>query len=220
MTTTPLSLAPSQARCWRRRGVLAAALAGCAAALGGCAGSSPPVYWYALRADPPEPPPPSLPAGTADDVWELGGVGVPGELERDTVVLASGAAMLQPLAGHRWAEPLRDSVPRLLAADLARLRGAGRVWVAPAPAGVAVARRLRIELGALVAAADRHSVRVQARWWFADARAGGSFEPAAPVVASADFEVPIGAGDASVDAIAAAHRLALWRLAARIAATP
>jgi len=199
----------------RRHLVLAAAAAAALAALTGCAGSNaPPTRWYVLRDDPPPGASATMPDPAAQ-VWELApGLRLPGGLDRDTLQVAAGAAGLEPLAGHRWAEPLRDSVPRLLLHDLQSLRGADRVWPAPAPAGVAVARRLRVDLLALLPDAGRNHVRVRAQWWLLDTAPDAT----PPRPGSADIEVPV--AGASVDDLAAAHRLALWRLAERIAATP
>ena len=193
---------------------------GCGALLGGC-GSTPPAQWYELRADPPEAvsgagsdTAATRPAGAADTagVWALSMlVALPAALDRDTLMVAQGRAGLLPLAGHRWAEPLRDSVPRVLLADLQRLRGAGRVWPAPAPAGVAVTRSLRVALGVLQAAEDRRSLRLAAQWWLQDLGSAGS----SPSLGQADFTVDV--AGTTVDALAGAHRLALWRLAGRIA---
>lgn len=174
-----------------------------------CARPTVPTQWYELRSQPPEPVPAARPGDGAP--WEVAStVGLPGALDRETLVVASGAASLEPLAGHRWVEPLRDSIPRLLVADLASLRGPGLVWRAPAPSGVEATRRLRVEIITLMADAGRQNLRLQARWWLGDMRAGSG----APALGQADFGIPI--TDASVDALAAAHRLALWQLAMRI----
>jgi uncharacterized lipoprotein YmbA len=146
-------------------------------------------------------------------VWELGaGVPLPESLDREAIVVAQGDSGLQALFGHRWAEPLRDSVPRLLRHDLGLLRGEDRVWIAPAPAGLVVARQLRVEVLSLLASADRSTLQLQARWWLVDPSAR-----AAPVTGQARLAVPI--AGAAVDDVVVAHRLALWRLAERIAAT-
>ena len=208
--------------------------AGASLWLAGCAGSTPPTRWYELRNDLPTGvvAPPSAPGDGS--VWEVSNdLGLPGALDRDTLMLASGAATLLPLAGHRWSEPLRDSIPRLLVRDLGSLRGPGLVWAAPAPADVPVARRLRVELSMLQAGNDRRTLRLQARWWLVDSRfrpaavrtseAARAAPPAGPDPAptragNVDLEVAVGGG--SVDALAGAHRLALWQLAERIAGTP
>ncbi|MGV3728491.1 PqiC family protein [Hydrogenophaga sp.] len=177
----------------------------------GCAGTAaPPTRWYELRAEPPEPRPVPKPGDGA--VWEVSGqVRLPGALDRDTLVVSTGAASLVPLAGHRWAEPLRDSVPRRLVSDLALLRGERLVWRAPSPAGVNVTRQLRVEIDSLLADSARQLLRLQARWSLTDVQGGTT----PPVLGQADMDVPL--ANASPDALAAGHRMAVWRLAQRIA---
>ena len=177
----------------------------------GCAGTAaPPTQWYELRAEPPEPRPVPKPGDGA--VWEVSGqVRLPGALDRDTLVVSTGAASLVPLAGHRWAEPLRDSVPRRLVSDLALLRGERLVWRAPSPAGVNVTRQLRVEIDSLIADSARQLLRLQARWSLTDVQGGTT----PPVLGQADIDVPL--ANASPDALAAGHRMAVWRLAQRIA---
>ncbi len=195
--------------------VLAVALTvALAAALGGCAARLPPLQLYQLAAAPPVAA--AAPVAASGDtagaaVWQLlGPVGLPEYLDRDAVLVPQGQAGLQALPGHRWAEPLRDAVPRLLRQDLATLRGESRVWGAPLPAGIVVDRLLRVELLALESNAERSAVTVQARWTLGDARGR---EPAR--VDAALLSVPVAGSD--VDSLVAAHRLALWRLAERIA---
>lgn len=180
-------------------------------ALGGC-GTSPPVQLYRLPSAPP------LPVAArptpAADVWQLLlPVRIPDYLDREALLLPQGDTGLLPLSSQRWAESLRDAVPRVLRADLAALRGEDRVWISPLPAGVAVTRRLRVELLAFETGADRHSVHLQARWSLADTRGRE-----APRSGHADLSV--GAVSARIEDLVAAHRLALWRLAERIAAAP
>ena len=173
--------------------------------------SSPPVLLYQLRAAPPVATAPPTPSALQ---WQLLlPVSVPEYLDRDALLLPQGQSGLLPLTGHRWAEPLRDSVPRVLRQDLAALLGESRVWAAPVPAGVVITRRLRVEVLALEASADRSSVLLRARWSLLD--------PTGAAPARAD-SVVLSAPSAGTDAdsLVAAHRLALWRLAERIAAPP
>ena len=182
--------------------------------LAGCASTQAPTRWYELKSEPPE----AVPAPRPGDgsVWELSGrLTLPGTLERDTLVVASGAAGVLPLAGHRWVVPLRDSIPVRLAADLALLRGEGLVWLSPAPAGVVVARRLRVAIDTLVADEARQTLRLRARWWFTDAAASATQPPT-----TGQAEIDIALSGRSTDELAAAHRLALWRLAQRISGAP
>ncbi|GCL63303.1 PqiC family protein [Pseudaquabacterium pictum] len=178
----------------------------------GCAGPLPPVQWLRLPAEP---------AGAAAAVarpaagpaWQLmAPVPLPGHLDRDALLVPQGQAGLQPLGGARWAEPLRDAVPRLLRQDLGRLLGAPP-WTAPLPPGVRPARQLRLEISVLDVGADGRSVRLQARWSLADPSG-----TTAPQLGEAAFITNASGADA--DALAVAHRQALWQLAQRIAATP
>jgi hypothetical protein len=75
---------------------------------------------------------------------------------------------------------------------------------------VKVSHRLRVEIVTLIADAERRSLRLQARWWLNDTRPNA----APPVLGAADLSVDL--PDRSVDALAAAHRMALWQLAMRI----
>lgn len=196
----------------RRQGMVRGALLVLPWVGAGCATRTEPVRWYELRTEPPVPTPPR--AADRGEVWEVSRrVRLPGALDRDTLQRASGRASLEALTGHRWAAPLRDSVPRLLLHDLRLLRGPGRVWSAPAPPGVAVQRRLQVEVLTLQAAAGKQALRLQASWWLHATTSGADASP--PLPRHIDLDVPL--ADASVDALAAAHRLALWRLAERIA---
>lgn len=191
---------------------MAAAIAALVAALAlaGCASPLPPVQWLRLPADPPGA---DVQRPAAGPAWQLmAPVLLPGHLDRDALLVPQGHAGLQPLGGARWAEPLRDAVPRLLRQDLARLIGAP-LWTAPLPPGVRPVRQLRLEIGALDVGADGRSVRLQARWSLADPAGAGT-----PQLGEAAFSTAAAGADA--DALAVAHRQALWQLAQRIAATP
>jgi len=104
-------------------------------------------------------------------------VQIPEYLDRSSIVVPTGSAGLSPLAGHRWAEPLKDAIPRILRQDLSALLGAQHVWAAPVPPGVVITRQLRLELLRFEASADRRQVRLQARWSLADP--AGKSPPAA-----------------------------------------
>lgn len=184
---------------------LSATLAGL---LGGC-GTSAPVQLYHLASAPPGP----VPAPpTSDQTWQLMlPVRVPEYLDREAILLPQGQTGLMALSGHRWAESLRDAVPRVLRQDLAALLGGDRVWSAPVPPGVAVTRQLRVEIVSLQADATRHSVSVQARWTLTDPQGR---QP--PRTETATLQAP--SRDETIDSLVAAHRQVLWQLAGRIAA--
>ncbi len=171
--------------------------------------SSPPVQLYQLRADPPGALAPAT--AVATERWSLGAVQLPDYLDRDALLRPTGQAGLTALTGHRWAEPLRDAVPRLLQQDLARLRGAGQVWRAPLPPGVVVDRQLRVEIQQLEARADGLGVVLAARWMLIDPTAQRGAQ-----VFDSRIEVP--SAEATPDALVSAHRTALWQLAQDIVA--
>jgi hypothetical protein len=142
-------------------------------------------------------------------------IGLPGHLDRDAVLVSQGRAALVPLDGLRWAEPLRDAVPRLLAADLARSLQVP-VWLAPAPAAGPPARpsrRLRVMLSGLDLSAAARSLEVRAEWHWLPGPAQAH--------AAVAWSVPVdrAAGQALGDAVALAHRAAVMQLAQRIAAS-
>lgn len=194
-----------------------------ALAVAACGTPAPAPRLYHLRTAAPVAAPPA-PAQSMP-VWELASdVALPAYLDRESLVLVGADSRLRLLDGQRWAEPLRDTLPRLLRHDLALLRGASSVWLAPAPPGVGVARRLHVELLALQASGERGAVLLQARWWFSPPRdmaaaAAGTGAGTAVQALTAELQVPVAdLGDGA--SIAAAHRAALWQLAERIARQP
>lgn len=158
--------------------------------LAGCGGpGAPPPPRRHLPFDPPEAAPPRAPDG---QTWQLvEPLRLPAYADRDD----AGA--------WRWAEPLRDALPRVLRTDLGAWRGE-RVWGSPLPSGVPVTHRLRVEVLALETGSA--GLRLAAQWTLEDAR--GSAPPRA---GAADLRLP--------QADLGAHRLALWRLAGAIVGT-
>ena len=199
------------------------------ALLGACASPAPvPLHLHSLGSvalpsgTPPSSAAPALSAAapataptTASDTWQLLAVQLPAYLDRDALLVPATSGGLQALAGERWAEPLRDAVPRLLRDDLARLRGAASVWAAPLPAGLLVQRQLRVELLALDVLPGRSAVRLRARWWLADVAPAAGM-PATPLLGEADLQTQVAGTDAA--ALVAAHRALLWQLAGCISA--
>lgn len=186
-----------------------------AALLAGCAGS-PPVRLYQLRAEPPEgiatqlTNPLPVPSGWN---WQLATVRLPEYLDRDAIVVPTGQAGLQARSSERWAEPLRSSVPRLLRTDLTTLLGEDRLWTAPLPTGVVVNRQIRLEVLAFEPLADLSGVRLRARWSVLD------LSGATPPRNESAELVALSSGR-DTDSLVSAHRLALWRLAERLAGVP
>jgi len=186
--------------------------------LAACASPAPPPALYQLRSAPPVPV--SVPvsvsvqtvAAPQQVLQLLLPVALPEALQRDALLMPQGRAGVQALAGHRWAEPLADAVPRLLRQDLAALLGEARVWAAPLPAGITITRQCRVEILSLMATPDRATVVLQARWTLSDPTGRN-----APAVITTQISAPSAGPD--VDALVSAHRLALWRLAEQVAQT-
>lgn len=220
-----------------RRAVLALLPAAVGATLAGCAAPLPPVTWVRLPVDEPgaasaglsprtlaiRPAGDSLPRGGAPvdaaasaqigaPVWQLmAPVALPGHLDRDALLLPQGSAgRLQAQGQVRWAEPLRDAVPRLLRLDLSRALGAP-VWAAPLPPGLQPTHQLRVELLALDVQPGGRSVLLQARYSVADAQ--GRRAPRA-----GDLRLVVHATGTDADALVLAHRQALAQLATQLAA--
>ena len=188
------------------------------ALLGACASTTPAPSLYQLRAAPPEAVAAVAAAAAVGPVADtqvlqlLLPVTLPEVLERDALVVAQGQAGVQALPGHRWAEPLREAVPRLLRQDLALLLGEARVWAAPVPAGVVITRQLRVEVLLLQTVADRSAVALQARWTLSD-----PLGRTPPLVQTTRLNVPT--TGTTPEHWVTAHRLALWRLAEQVAQT-
>ena len=197
---------------WRRLASQAAPLA-TALLLAACAGPAlPPAQWWRL---PAEAVPPVAAAAVAAapsaqaPVWQLvGGVSLPGHLERDGLFVPDATGALQPRGAARWAEPLRDAVPRLLRHDLARALGAP-VWTAPLPPGVLPTRQLRVEMLAFDVAPGARGVTVQARY----SLTGPGLVPRAGELAFSQR-----AEGSDTAALVQAHRDAIATLAQRLVA--
>ena len=175
-------------------------------ALLACAAPSPQTQLDRLRSEARGNPAPT--AAWTGPPWQLVlPVALPEYLDRDTLVVPQGQAGLRPLPGQRWAEPLADGVTRVLRADLAALLGESALWAGPLPPGRMPAGQLHVELTAFEATADRSAVRLSARW---------SLSGAALFSGRSEIQVPVAAPE--VDALVAAHREALWRLAGELAA--
>jgi uncharacterized protein len=185
------------------------------AVLGGCASQVSAPVLYVLRADPPAdlaPPPVPRPGGAP---WHLvSPVRVPDYLDRDALLLPQGQNGLLASPNHRWAELLSQSVPRLLAQDLAALGGEGSLWTGAVPRGLAVRGQLRVELLALDVNAAATAVTLKARW-----TTSASDGTAQPVAHTHGVTLTTRSLGTDTDSLVGAHRLALWQLAQAIAKT-
>jgi len=195
-----------------RRGALlwlgAATLTGCATR------NTPPRRLYGLTGTPP------LPAdakpGQDNRAWVLSPqLALPELLDRDEILVAEGGAGLRPLPEARWAEPLREALPRVLGEDLWRLRQPYPVTVGKPNSPEGESLRLVVQVDEWLARAEGTglALKMRARWHWLPLQAPR--ETALPAPASIELVVPCAA---QADALADAYRRSVTLLAARIVA--
>lgn len=92
--------------------------------LAGCA-TSPPERFYTL--DPPPAAGPAVAATAFRHSIVVGPVTLPERVDRPQMVVRSAPNRVELLEQHRWAEPLKSAIPRVLAAQLSRLLGGANV---------------------------------------------------------------------------------------------
>ena len=169
------------------------------ASLAGC-GSSPKERYYTLSAA-------EAPAGTAETkpayTVAVGPATVPEVVDRPQIVLRIDANRVEVNDFHRWAEPVRRAIPRVVAASLARDLPDARVLVYP-PSGTEVAdyrvfldvRRFESEAGKAVTLEAAWSIRRSAK---GELRTGYSVirEP----VTETSFEPLVAAHSRALDAV-------------------
>lgn len=100
-------------------------------ALGGCA-SSPPERFYTLGAGLSGTSGASAAAAaTASYSVAVGPVTIPAVVDRPQIVLTTGPNRVTLAEQSRWAEPLKESIPRLMADDLGQLLQDARITAYP-----------------------------------------------------------------------------------------
>jgi len=112
---------------------------------GGCSGRSAPARFYMLAAVPHSPvATPSTEPGRAPELG-IGPVTLPRYLERTNIVTRRGMEM-EVAEFDRWAEPLSESVPRAIAANLATLLRTERIVVFPWSNTASIERQIVIDV--------------------------------------------------------------------------
>lgn len=180
-----------------------AALTLLALALAAC-GSSPKTHFYTLTsgAVPAEAAPSATQYGVA-----VGPVTLPDMVDRPQLVVRVAANQVTLLDQHRWAEPLKSEIPRVIAGNLAQLLGITRVSAYPQSGGDAE-YRVRVDIQRFESAPGE-SVTLETLWSVQRAAGGETRRGRSLVRMPAD-----GAG---YDAVAAAHGRALGRLSEELA---
>lgn len=97
-------------------------LVGMAVLAAGC-GTSPNSVFYTLRAADP------VPAASASVSVVVGPVTLPETVDRPQLVVSTGGNRVEIAEFHRWAEPLKSEVPRVIASHLGRQLGTTRAAI-------------------------------------------------------------------------------------------
>lgn len=109
--------------------------------LSGC--SSPKAAFYTL--DPLVPPETAAPT-TALDPVEIGPLILPDLYDRPQLVVRVDANRVDILEMQRWAAPLKNEIPRIIAEDLAFLLKPAQVWAYPRTAGLEAGYRIQLDI--------------------------------------------------------------------------
>lgn len=165
---------------------------------------SPRVTFYTLTPDSPVQGAPPSPRQLSVAV---GPVTIPELVNRPQLVVRLAPNRVDVLESHRWAEPLKTEIPRLMAADLGRVLGSSRVTAYGQAAGGEPDYRVLVDLTRLEAVPGE-SVAIEANWLVRGA--GGARREGGTLVR----EKVSGAG---YEAVAAAFSRALAGVCAEIA---
>jgi uncharacterized lipoprotein YmbA len=92
----------------------------------------------------------------------VGPVTLPELVDRPQLVISVESNQVDILETHRWAEPLKSQIPRLLADNLGRLLGSDRVTAYPQSAGSDADYRVYLDIRRFEAA--KNGVSVDAFW--------------------------------------------------------
>jgi len=139
------------------RTLLACACLG-SALMSGCA-TSPQASFYTLEALVP---PAAATTQGRPPRLAVAGVTLPELVDRPQLVVRGDGSRVFVLEMHRWAEPLKSAIPRILAENLARLLGVEQVAAYPQNAALAAEDRLFVDFQSIETRDD--SVLLDAFW--------------------------------------------------------
>ena len=123
--------------------------------------SSPPVHFYTLSMEASGNQP--LVNVAKDPRIMVGPVSIPDVVDRPQIVVRSGPNRVSLVDDHRWAEPLKSEVTRVIAKNIGRLVGSSRVWAHPENAGGSLDYRVLVAIQ-LFESTPGHDVVIDALW--------------------------------------------------------
>jgi len=172
---------------------------------------TPPPQLYLLNAAAPPSALTAVRQAVAVETFGIGPVILPEYLDRPQLVTRVTENRLEASDIHRWAEPLKEGVPRMLRENLSRILAPTRILVHPWQHGEGPSLRLRLEIQRFEAGPDE-AMHLMAIWTIVD----GNGRVA---VAQQRSEIRIALEIQDYEARAAAASEALTRLGREIAAT-
>jgi uncharacterized protein len=138
----------------------------------------------------------------------VGPVSLPELVDRPQLVIRVGANRVALVEQHRWAEPLRSEIPRVIADNLSRLLSTTRISAYPQSSDNNAEYRVLVDIQRFESVPGEN-VTVEALW---AVRRGPASE-----VRTGRSLVRMPAGAKGYDALAAAHARALSRVSEEIA---
>lgn len=174
--------------------------------LTGC-GSSPNVHFYTLSSSAAPAGGEATPAGAIPSVG-LGPITLPDVVDRPQFVLRTGGNKVVIAEEHRWAEPLKSEIPRVIAENLSRILGVKQVWSYPQGAAETADIRVLVNVQRFDSTPDE-AATIDVSWTVQ--RKPGEPVPGRSLVKEA-------ANGSGYDALAAAHNRALASVSRDIAA--
>jgi hypothetical protein len=181
------------------------AAAALALLLAACDAPAPREQYFTLST----PNPGAAPPASATPSVFVGPVAVPEAVDRTQMVLRTAPNQVDVADDYRWAEPLRNAIPRVIAETLSRELGSSRVLASRLAAGTKVDYRVAIEVQRFDSSLDQGAT-IDALWTVtgnADGRSRNGRSVVHEALAARD-----------PGAVAAAHSRALERVARDIAA--
>jgi len=173
--------------------------------LTGC-GSSPTVHFYTLSSSAAPAGGDAKPAAAIPSIG-LGPITLPDVVDRPQFVLRTGANQVLIAEEHRWAEPLKSEIPRVIAENLSKLLGVKQVWSYPQSAAETADVRVLVDIQRFDSAPGE-AATIDASWTVQ--RKPGEPTPGRSLVREA-------ANGSGHDAVAAAHSRALATVSREIA---
>ncbi len=131
---------------------------GAATLMAGCATTPPPSLY--LLDFPAQPELAGIEHGLAVGI---GPVELPKYLDRPQIVTRAGGNRLRTSESHQWAEPLKDSISRVLVVEVGRRLDSNRVYVLPRRVRTPLDWRVDLDIGRFDGAPDTEAV-LAARW--------------------------------------------------------